>query len=459
MFRSDADIQKDVTRIRKSKRFDEAWYMETYKDVAMLGMDPIEHYVKYGHLMLRDPSAEFSTGFYLDTHQWLGPQQKNPFCHYLNHKNLPQAATKSDVVLLAAYQDAKRGLQQREITLAEEFLPPKFAHTVSIFRANKARARNDEAQWLTHFNNYIKHFGAAPLVLRKSGASLLSRLTTDDLPAIASGPLITVIMPAWNAEKTVEYAAKSILAQTWQPLELLIVDDASTDGTWEILTKLAKLDKRVKIIRNNCNVGPYVSKNVALMQAKGDFITGHDADDWALPQRLENHIRVALEPETPLKASLTYMVRMQPDGQFDHFSKIGSFSHDGVSRLASISCLFEGDFLRNTLGFWDSVRFAADSEMISRARSVLGNEFRDFEQISMICLDLESSLTNDPVHGIRTSNGLSRVRQNYKNAWSAKHTNLTLKNCSLEFIQSPRKYPGEYDHAVPVEVLKTLLKT
>ena len=84
-----------------------------------------------------------------------------------------------------------------------------------------------------------------------------------------------VMMPAWNSEDTLEAAAMSILDQTWQNLELLIVDDASHDDTWAVMEILARRDERVRITRNKVNVGPYVSKNVALGHARGDWITGH----------------------------------------------------------------------------------------------------------------------------------------------------------------------------------------
>ena len=104
------------------------------------------------------------------------------------------------------------------------------------------------------------------------------------------GPLITVIIPVWNGADTIETSGISILNQTWQNLELIIVDDFSDDNTWNVLQRLSKKDKRIILIKNNVNVGPYVSKNRALLQAKGEWITGQDADDWSHPLRLERQI-------------------------------------------------------------------------------------------------------------------------------------------------------------------------
>jgi hypothetical protein len=152
--------------------------------------------------------------------------------------------------------------------------------------------------------------------------------------------------------------------------------------------------------------------------------------------------------DTPLKASLGYMVRIRPDGYFDHIGKLTNFCLDGVSRKASISCMFERNTLKHKLGYWDTVRFGADSEMISRAKRLLGTAFCEVEQITMICLDLESSLTNDPAHGVDKNSGISPIRANYRDAWTRWQMNkMTTRNTYLEFPQSERRY------AAPAEML------
>ena len=300
---------------------------------------------------------------------------------------LPQPKAKSQVttppkdVLFAAHAVAKGGDHDRAIAEAEANLPADLAYAASILRANAALARDDIAGWQSHLNDYLGHFGAAPIALQGEGTTF-DRLSCAPLPEVTGGPLISVIMPAWNAEETVRKAAGSILAQTWRNLELLIVDDASTDGTWAALQEIANSDSRVRILRAKVNVGPYVLKNIALTQSKGEWITGHDADDWAHPQRLEQHINTVLQNPNPPRASHTYMIRCKNTGAFDNFSKISSFSFDGVSRVSSISTLFSSKFIKEELGFWDSVRFGADSEMLARARKILGDEFQELRTIS-----------------------------------------------------------------------------
>lgn len=358
----------------------------------MTGLDPATHYLRYGHRMQRDPGPDFSTRFariafgIKDEHEplvrldWMRRKAKDA----------PVLANPKRV-LMAANRVAMAGDHDRAIALAEAHLPADLAYTAEILRANAALSRADEEAWQRHLNTYLERFGVAPIRLEGEG-SVFDRLACAPLPAVTGGPLISVIMPAWNAEKTVEKAADSILAQSWRNLELLIVDDASTDGTWAVLQGIAARDARVKIIRNKVNVGPYVSKNIALTQARGAWITGHDADDWAHPQRLAQHFGEA--QSKGFLASMAYMLRITPTGMFSHLGMISGFSLDGCIRKASISCLFERSALNDQLGYWDTVRFGADSEMIARAEASLGARFGVVSQIAMICQDLETSLTN-----------------------------------------------------------------
>ncbi|NHQ74974.1 glycosyltransferase [Roseovarius gahaiensis] len=411
-----AQLKKDAETIRKSGYFDADWYRATYPDVDRLGMDPAEHYLRFGALMRRDPGPEFCTGFYLDSHPGGWQKTTNPLVRFQG-KGGGEMAPKHHSVLWAAANLAERGQHARAIALAERYLPEDLAYSAHILRANAALAKGREDDWLAHLNAYLGRFDVAPLVLKGEG-SLLDRFSTAPLPPVTGGPLVSVIMPAFNAEGTIRAAARSILGQTWRNLELLIVDDASEDGTWAVMQEIAAGDDRVKIRRNRANVGPYVSKNLALTEAKGDWITGHDADDWAHPQRLEQHLGEVLGSNGAIRASLTYMIRVEPDGRFGRITRITPFAFDGVTRKSSISLLLETDRLRRELGAWDCVRFGADSEMIARVQRVFGESYRELPQIGMICMEFAESLTNHEVYGVSRTTGPSETRIQYKNSWT-----------------------------------------
>ena len=84
--------------------------------------------------------------------------------------------------------------------------------------------------------------------------------------------LISVVLPAFNCEKTVESAVMSVIAQTYENLELIIVDDHSEDSTPEICRLLGELDKRIRIITNETNCGTLVSRAKAVNLSRGEWI-------------------------------------------------------------------------------------------------------------------------------------------------------------------------------------------
>ncbi len=106
-----------------------------------------------------------------------------------------------------------------------------------------------------------------------------------------SEPVVSVVFRAYNCEKYIGQAIDSILAQTFQDFEIVVVDDGSTDGTQAILRNYAQRDPRIRVIRNEQNQGPVKTMNIAVRNARGEFIAVHDADDMSLPQRLETQIR------------------------------------------------------------------------------------------------------------------------------------------------------------------------
>lgn len=103
-------------------------------------------------------------------------------------------------------------------------------------------------------------------------------------------PVVSVVMPAYNTEKYIREAVSSIENQTLRDWELLVVDDCSTDHTYEILQKLAQEDARIKIIRNQTNCGAAMSRNIAFSQCSGKYVALLDSDDLWEPEKLEKQV-------------------------------------------------------------------------------------------------------------------------------------------------------------------------
>ena len=102
-----------------------------------------------------------------------------------------------------------------------------------------------------------------------------------------SKPLVSVLMSVRNGEQTVEKSIKSILNQSYDYLEFLIIDDCSTDSTLGKLKILEKKDSRISIFTNSENIGLTKSLNKLIKNAKGELIARQDADDISIKSRFE----------------------------------------------------------------------------------------------------------------------------------------------------------------------------
>lgn len=119
-----------------------------------------------------------------------------------------------------------------------------------------------------------------------------------------SHPLVSVCMPVYNGGRFVEQAIRSVLAQTYPHFELLVFDDASTDGSWQILERIQ--DRRIVLHRNERNLGPEANWNRAIASAQGEYTKLFHQDDLLDPACLTRQVQ-ALEDEPG--ASLTFCRR------------------------------------------------------------------------------------------------------------------------------------------------------
>ena len=122
-------------------------------------------------------------------------------------------------------------------------------------------------------------------------------------------PLVSVVMPVFNAGDFLVAAIESILKQTYKNFEFVIVDDGSIDNSWKIISKFANKDRRIKILKNKENLGIAKTMNEAIKKAKGQFIARMDADDIALSKRLEKQVEFLLNnPDTGVLGSQMFEI-------------------------------------------------------------------------------------------------------------------------------------------------------
>lgn len=112
-------------------------------------------------------------------------------------------------------------------------------------------------------------------------------------------PLVSVLVPAYQAEKHIEKCLTSIVSQTWANLEIIIVDDGSKDRTGEIADGFAERDKRIRVIHKE-NAGVAAARNTLLEASNGDYILQVDADDYISPKAVETLYKTMIDTQADL---------------------------------------------------------------------------------------------------------------------------------------------------------------
>jgi glycosyltransferase involved in cell wall biosynthesis len=203
-----------------------------------------------------------------------------------------------------------------------------------------------------------------------------------------------------------------------------------------VLLRLQRQDGRIKLINQPRNLGTYVARNQVLQQAQGRYFTVLDADDIALPHRLA--LQVQHLEQSGHVGVLTDWVRVEQDGRVALRSTMGGMhQHEAgatlmVDRVRALALV----------GYWDAVRFAADTEYIFRLRKRLGDEAVVSMGVpTVLALQHAGSLTSDPETGIDTiSVGNSPVRSRYKKAWQQWHQKTPEDGLYLPFPQQSRQF-------------------
>lgn len=262
-------------------------------------------------------------------------------------------------------------------------------------------------------------------------ANLLTEVEKSE--ATNEAPLISVLMTAYNCAETINYAATSILGQTHRRLELIIIDDGSTDGTGQILSMLTQKDSRVKLLRTPRNSGTYFAKNLGLKEAAGEYVTCQDADDWAHPQKLE---RLAAILATRPKSVAVY-------SQHARWSKTRGIQHRNGHYLRpdASSLMYRRATVLNRIGFYDSVRAGADGEYQFRMEKVFGRHSTHQlpELLNFVALS-DRSLSGGGMFAINEFTGaFTRPRNDYRRAFIKWHEHG--RNLRIDCNQLARPFP------------------
>jgi teichuronic acid biosynthesis glycosyltransferase TuaG len=161
--------------------------------------------------------------------------------------------------------------------------------------------------------------------------------STKDTSAWKPG-LVTIIMPAHNSQDSLSESVQSVLAQTYKDWELILVDDASSDGTLALASQFASDDPRIRVLPLQQNVGVAEARNRGISAARGQYLAFLDSDDLWLPNKLETQIDFMRS--TGAGFSFAQYRRIGRDGSLSSPVKVPrSVSYEGLLRGNSIGCL------------------------------------------------------------------------------------------------------------------------
>jgi len=191
-------------------------------------------------------------------------------------------------------------------------------------------------------------------------------LTTRGKTETVSGPKVSVIVPAYNAEQGIQTTLKSLQEQTWRNLEILVVDDSSTDQTREVVQDFMKKDDRIEWLSTPVNSGAYTARNIGLEAATGEYVTVHDADDWSHVEKIAIQAQHLLDHPLVI-ANTSEHARLTENLDFYRRGQAGAYIFSNMSSL-----MFRREPVLNKIGYWDPVRFAGDSEFIRRMQKAFG---------------------------------------------------------------------------------------
>ncbi|MES2761310.1 MAG: glycosyltransferase [Bacteroidota bacterium] len=186
-------------------------------------------------------------------------------------------------------------------------------------------------------------------------------------------PLVSILLPCYNAEKYLKYSLESILKQDYSNLEILCINDGSTDSTLEILSGYEIIDKRINIIHNECNIGLIASLNKALKVVKGDYFARMDADDYSAHDRISKQVNfMSSFPDIDLVSSAYNY--FSEDGEKKEYiapiafkSKALKFLSLFCTPLTHASVLVKSSLIKNGLYVYDKdYPYAEDYELFSR---------------------------------------------------------------------------------------------
>ncbi|WP_201830595.1 glycosyltransferase family 2 protein [Microvirga zambiensis] len=414
------------------------------RNLYLLAAANLKRFDLVGHIIgtvLKEPESEDAAAFLAKVFLFaenLGPATGKAALRYILDHRVSLTASHFDIILKCAHHLRSRGMvaeaHELETALRGEA------------RSDRNRSKIDILDAQIHFwsgrydlqtegiNAVLARQGLDPVALKDAHAPLCcdNLRAALDMAAPVRGPLVSILMPAYNSARTLSYALESLRSQTYRDLEVIIVDDSSDDETAPIAVRFCDADPRFRLIALAQNSGAFVARNTALAAATGDFVTNQDADDWAHPQKIASAV-AELQRNRSAVATWVEHIRCSRERGFRALN--------GYLRPDASSLMYRRGAVIERIGWYDSVRAAGDGEFHLRMERAFGRHsiVRIGKLLSFVNWS-EATLSGGGVFAIDSEMGLfSPVRSAYRRSFGLWHE--TAERPQMPFPLDRRPFP------------------
>lgn len=282
--------------------------------------------------------------------------------------------------------------QQAKMSISRSLIRWPNSNDVLITASQIEKNSGSPENQIEKINSMLALHNMSPVYSTSTDYSITPEFLGTATDKVVHDPrMVSIIMTTYKRDPLLQAAISSILNQTYQNLELIIVDDCSPDDNFDYLQKLEESDARIRVFQMESNGGTYLAKNFGMTMANGDFIGFMDSDDYCHAERIELQV-------SALDANPGVMGVTHDYFRIDESSNI-EFRGIGALRMACISLVIRRQVV-DEIGFFDSLRVGADTEYIERIEAKYGKEKRLRIKIpSMFMMLHTSSLTGGgPFH-------------------------------------------------------------
>ena len=224
----------------------------------------------------------------------------------------------------------------------------------------------------------------------------------------------TIIIPSYNSKELISNAIQSVLNQTYNKWELIIIDDCSTDGSYKFVENYinnCELKNKIKLLKTDMNVGPYICMNIGILNSKGEYITRLDSDD-------------ILDKNKLLKEAIV----LNNKNIFICNSKCKRID---VERYCEITISYK-KFIISMVGFYDSIRFGADTEFYDRIKKIYNNNVYYINEMTYYYIPRQNSLTTSNETGLH-GNGYN-IRLKYVDEYIKWHNDNIIPYMPFDIL-------------------------